>query len=124
MIFGLGKSKGLDIDDLRVMTRAGSISALSKTEAGELIDRLLSKPRWSELHGGNGTATGKQLGLIEHLRDQLRFSEAGFAKWLERQFKVGSIAEIDDGGLASRVIGGLLAMQDNQSAQRASGTGR
>jgi len=123
MLFGLGKSKGLGIDALRDMTPKGSISALSRTEAGKLIDRLLDKPNWSALHHGNGTATGKQLGLIAHLRDQIGFSNDDFCRWLQRQFKVSSIEDIDDRDLASRVIGGLLAMQRNRSSGPVSASG-
>lgn len=124
MLFGIGKSKGLDIDDLRAMTPTGSISALSRTEAGRLIDRLLDKAGWSDLHGGNGTATGKQLGLIAHLRDQLGFAAGEFERWLRWQWKIESIEEIADRDLASRVIGGLLAMQRNRSRRPASASGR
>lgn len=39
-LFAAGKAHGLDIDDLRAMTPAGSISLLTRLQASRLIDRL------------------------------------------------------------------------------------
>ncbi|MFQ5495745.1 MAG: hypothetical protein ACE5EX_10235 [Phycisphaerae bacterium] len=39
-LFACAKCKGLDIDDLRALTPCGSISALSRQEAAELLSRL------------------------------------------------------------------------------------
>ncbi len=79
MIFGLGTSKGFDIDDLRSITPAGSISALTRAQAAKLIDTLTGKPGSHDVaRGAQGTATGKQIGLIAHLRDLIGFGGVGF----------------------------------------------
>lgn len=78
MIFGLGKKLGLDIDDLRAMTPAGSISALTRAQAAKLIDTLTGRPGSHDLaRGAQGTASGKQIGLIVHLRDQIGLRATG-----------------------------------------------
>jgi hypothetical protein len=98
----------LGIDDLRAATPLGSISALTRDQASELIDRL---------SGGRpqGTATAKQLGMIAHLRDLIGFTDAEFSAWLSKRFKVDSLAQITDRAHASRVIGGLVRMHANRS---------
>jgi hypothetical protein len=120
LIFALGHSYGLDIDDLRAMTPAGSISMLTQADAGRLIDRLQGNPQRSR-RSAQGTATAKQLGLIEQLQAQIGFGETGFGKWLQKRFKVGSLDDVRDRGLASRIIGGLLAFERNVATR---GTGR
>lgn len=121
-LFALGTALDLGLDDLRALTPSGSISMLTRTQASELIDRLSGREDGRRrAFADQGTASGRQLGLIAHLRDLIGFREAGFGLWLEKRFKVGSIEEIDDGALAHRVIGGLTRMYDNR--RRASGGG-
>ena len=123
-LFALGRSLGMNTDDLRAATPAGSISRLTRAQASELIDRLDGRPdRKGSAYADQGTATGRQLGMIAHMRDLIGFSEAEFAAWLSKRFKVGSIGEIDDSRLASRVIGGLVRMHQNRAAGGCAGRG-
>lgn len=43
-LFALARERGLDLDDLRAMTPAGSISLLRIDQAAELIDRIEGRP--------------------------------------------------------------------------------
>ena len=62
-----------------------------------------------------GTASDGQLAFIERLRRGLPFDRAGFDAWLSRYFKIGSVAEIRDAGLARKVIGALISMDHARS---------
>jgi hypothetical protein len=121
MLFARAKALGMDLDAIRAATPKGSVSALTKVEASELIDRLVRRPRraWRD----QGTATGNQIGTIEYLRGLVGFSDTAFSKWLGKRFKVESLAQITDKGLASRVIGGLSRMRANRIADRSDGQG-
>lgn len=121
MLFSRARALGMGLDDLRAATPRGSVSALTKTEARDLIDRLASKADcpWT----GQGTATGKQLGTIEYLRKLVGFSDAEFSEWLTRRFKVGSLREVTNKPLASRIIGGLSKMRANRIAGPEGGQG-
>jgi hypothetical protein len=121
MLFARAKAIGMGLDDIRAMTPKGSVSALTKEEARNLIDRLVrgSVRTWHD----QGTATGNQLSTIEYLRGLVGFSHTEFSKWLGKRFKVESIAQITDKALASRIIGGLSRMRANRIADRSDGQG-
>lgn len=119
-LFSLGKYLALDVDDLRAMTPMGSISKMTAAEASNLIDRLCAHSGRPAHRRGQGTATAKQLGLIEHLVERVGFNRNQLGEWLSRQFDVESIAEITDRQLASRIIGGLMAMARNVAEGRVS----
>jgi len=121
LLFARARALGMGLDDIRAMTPKGSVSAMTKEEARNLIDRLLRRPvrAWRE----QGTATGNQIGTIEYLRVLVGFSGAEFSKWLGKRFKVESLAQITDKALASRIIGGLSRMRANRIAGRSDGQG-
>jgi hypothetical protein len=108
-LFGLGRRRGLGIEDLRGLTPKDSISALDRKQASVLIERLGGSAGWCGV--GQGTASARQLSLIVHVRTLLGFDEDRFNGWLERTFKVASLAGIRDRDLARRVVGGLVSMQ-------------
>lgn len=116
-IFGLAKGLGFTIDDLREMTPARSISKLTRTEAAELIDHL-KRPGATKRWSAQGTASGPQLNAIAALQRQIGFSDTQFGLWLSRRFGVGAITEVNDKGLASRIIGGMIRMRDKRRAER------
>jgi hypothetical protein len=109
MIFARAHELGMDLDAVRAATPHGSVSALTRQEARDLIDRMMKQP--ANAWQNQGTATGKQLGTIEYLRGLVGFSDAEFKLWLGKRFKVESLAQITDKTLASRVIGGLSRMR-------------
>jgi len=121
MLFARAKVLGLGLDDIRAMTPKGSVSALTKEEARDLIDRLVRRPgrAWQD----QGAATGNQLATIEYLRGLVGFSDTEFGHWLGKWFKVESLARITDKALASRIIGGLSRMRANRIAGPADGNG-
>ena len=59
----MGRGSGVDLEDLRVQTPAGSLSALSAADADRLIARLRGMPQ----HVQQGTASDGQLDIIEEL---------------------------------------------------------
>ena len=118
-IFAMAQGIGLDLDGIRALTPMGSVSALSKVEAHGLIERLAGR---SHYLNGQGTATAKQLNMIAHMRDANGFTAVGFSSWLLKRFGVGSIDEIEAGGLASNVIGGLIRMHGNRSLPAVNGS--
>jgi len=121
MLFARAKALGMGLDDIRAMTPKGSVSALTKEEARDLIDRLVGQPgrAWRD----QGTATGNQLSTIEYLRGLVGFSDTEFSHWLGKWFKVESLARITDKALASRIIGGLSRMRANRIAGPVDGHG-
>jgi hypothetical protein len=121
----LGRGLGFDIDDLRALTPAGSISRLTRAEADALIGRLRggrggSGSQWR----AQGTTTSRQLGMMAHLCDLIGFTEAGFCEWLSKRFEVQHPSEITDRAVAAKVIAGLVRMQSNVSAGHLAGRGR
>ncbi len=113
MIFARGQALGMSLDDIRAATPHGSVSALTKAEAHELVGKLTTRAR---PRAGQGTATGKQLATIGYLRDLVGFNEAEFSGWLAKWFKVESLAQVTSKTLASRIIGGLSRMRHNRMA--------
>jgi len=94
-IFAAGKAHGLDIDDLRAMTPAGSISLLTRLQASRLIDRLNAgsenaypkrrsrTPRRPK--GIHAFATPSQLNKIKVLRIDLGWTPERLGEWLSKR---------------------------------------
>lgn len=120
-LFALAKRRGLDVEDVRQMAPAGSVSQLTRVEASRLIDRLQGVEPGHQPHERQGSATGRQLGLIDHLAGELGMSDAELAEWMGKRFGVESVAAIQDGGLAHRIIGGLRCMTANRNKARGLG---
>jgi len=49
-LFAAGSNRGLDIDDLRSLTPAGSISAMTHAEASRLLDHLNAHTKYEHTH--------------------------------------------------------------------------
>ncbi len=118
-IFGLAKGIGFGLDDVRALTPCGSVSALSRAEAADLINRL---------RGGSGQAaesgtyddssasdrpTAAQRRTLAKLRAELGFTDAQFAAWIAGRFRIHDARKMDRKP-ASRVIGALIAMRKNR----------
>ena len=99
------------------MTPAGSMSQLSVDEANRIIDRLKFGRPFGR-RSAQGTATGKQLGLIQHISRQIGFSANDLTSWLRGKFKIASLDDVRNRDLASRIIGGLMGMQRNLAERR------
>lgn len=94
-LFAAGKARGLDIDDLRALTPAGSISLLTRLQASRLIDRLNAgsesaypkrrsrAPRRPK--GIHAIATPSQRNKIEALRIDLGWTPEHLGKWLSER---------------------------------------
>lgn len=112
-LFARAHELGCDVDDLRAMTPTGSVSKLTRPEAAWLIDQLEGSNRGGPPADSGPTA--RQLAMIGHLRDEIGFAGPQFDAWLAGRFKVHDLPEITDRRLASRVIGGLLAMKEKRT---------
>jgi len=121
-LFAVAKSRGLDLEAVRDLTPAGSVSMLTRAQAHDLIDRLAGRPTAPhQVYADQGGASGRQLGLIAHLAAQIGFTDAEFSSWMGKRFGVESIAQVADGGLANRIVGGMKRML--AARQRVRGTG-
>lgn len=107
-LFALARERGLDLDQLRAATPAGSVSALSHDQAAAIIERLGGSADVGAF-SPRGDVTRRQLGMIEHLRELVGFDAAGFSAWL-RRFGCTSTDAIDDRRRASHVIAALVKM--------------
>lgn len=97
-LFAAGKARGLDIDDLRAMTPAGSISLLTRLQASRLIDRLNAGSESSypkrrsraprRPKGIHAIATPSQRNKIEALRIDLGWTPGNLGKWLSGRHHV------------------------------------
>ncbi len=95
LIHCLRHDLALDIDDVRALTPAGSISMLSQREAARLIERLL----------GVSTASPKQKAYAMHLAEEAGMDTDRLNRWLEAQFRVKSVDDAKfDAETASKVI--------------------
>lgn len=100
-LFVLADERGMSIDDVRDMTPAGSISALSRAEAAALLDRLSggadfqehrrARPRGPRRPKGvSAMATDAQRSKIESLRIDLEWTPEGLVGFLsERHYSHG-----------------------------------
>lgn len=121
-LFALASRRGLDLDGLRDLTPAGSVSMLTRSQAADLIDRLEGRQPAQRVYDDQGGASGGQLGKIAALAAQVGFTPAELAEWMGKRFGVASVDQIADGDLAHKIVGGLSRMLANRQ-RRASGTG-
>lgn len=133
-LFAAAKGHGLDIDDLRAMTPAGSISALSRSEAFAVLDRVNSGTAYDERRrrrqrgprrpkGVFAMVTAAQSAKIEALRLDLAWSPEGLAGFLaERHYSHGGpMSKILTTADASAVIELLKSVIKRQAAARSRG---
>lgn len=125
-LFAAARERGLTIDDLRDMTPAGSISALTRGQASDLLDGLnrgtdyahprkrrpSSRPRRPKCV--YGIATDAQRRKIESLRIQLGWTLEGLQGFLsERHFSDGRVmTRIDSTSDGRDVIELLKGVRD------------
>ena len=133
-IFAAGKSRGLDIDDLRQLTPAGSISALTRLQATELLQRLNAHGEhpYPKRHsraprrpkGVYAIPTGSQLNKIEALRIELGWTPEGLQGWLAERHHVDGrlMTKIDSTTDAAAVIELLKAVLVKTDRARTRGT--
>jgi len=91
-LFAIGKARGCSIDDLRDLTPAGSISALTRLQAARLLERLNAGTRYAgsprrsrtprHAKGVFAIATPAQRNKIEALRIDLGWTPDGLAGFL------------------------------------------
>lgn len=111
-LFARAHELGFNVDDLRAMTPAGSVSVLTLSEAAWLIDQLEAGPDASPPTREAGTGpTARQYAMIAWLSDAIGFNGTQFNGWLAKRFNVFDLAEIPDRRTASRIIGGLMGMK-------------
>jgi hypothetical protein len=133
-LFAAGRAHGLDVDGLRELTPAGSISRLTRLQANQLIDRLNagtehSHPkRHSRLprrpKGIYAVRSGPQMLKIEALRIDLGWTPEGLQGWLaERHHADGrAMTRINSTADAAAVIELLKAVLVKTDRARARGT--
>jgi len=133
-LFSAARSRGMTIDDIRDMTPTGSISALTRSQASDLLDGLNSgteyahprKPRRRSARRPKGVyalATEAQHRKIESLRIQLGWTREGLRGWLsERHYTDGrpmtKIDSTSDGSDVIELLKGVL-----ERTERGSGVG-
>ncbi|MFO0972392.1 MAG: hypothetical protein U1A27_02995 [Phycisphaerae bacterium] len=91
-LFALAATLGLDIDELRDLTPARSISKLTVAQAAELLDRLRGggpncsrQPAKRRPAGVIVMVTDAQLARIDALRRELRWTRAGLGQFLSQR---------------------------------------
>lgn len=135
-LFAWAQAKGLGIDDLRALTPAGSISAMSHDQASALLQRLnagsgYEHPRQAPRgprrpKGVYRLATPAQRRKIESLRIELGWTPQGFEGWLsERHFGDGramtQIASSIDAIEVIELLKAVLSRTVDRPGQRNSG---
>jgi hypothetical protein len=106
-LFALARDRGMDLAAVRDLTPAGSVSALTRTQADALIDRLTLGRAQAPCRPRRGRrASPHQIRFINEL---IRSTGVG-PHWLER-FDVRVVEEIRDSQTARRIITGLCAIQ-------------
>ena len=116
-LFAVARERGLTHDDLRAMTPAGSVSALSYHQAAELLTRLCGKPyraperrrRRSRRTGAIPIATNPQKFYIRILADQLGLSKSQLDAYIRSRHHRNGLADVIQGKDASDIIEGLKA---------------
>jgi hypothetical protein len=132
-LFAIGKARDMSIDDLRDLTPAGSISALTRDEASHLLDRLNAHtdhehPRRSPRRprrpkGVYAFASDAQRGKIAALRIDLGWSPEKLHEWLsERHHSDGRpMTRIDSTTDGQAVIELLKIVVTRTQARRRAG---
>jgi len=134
-LFAAAGDRGLSIDDIRDMTPAGSISALSRAQASDLLDRINSgtdfdqrrrrRPRGPRRPKGVfAMASPAQRAKIKSLRIDLGWTAEGLVGFLaDRHYSHGGpMSKILTTADASEVIELLKAVMRKQVAARAKRT--
>lgn len=135
-LFAAGRAHGLDIDDLRGLTPAGSVSALTRLQAASLLERLnrgtetaRPEPRPRAPRRPKGVlaiCTAAQRGKIEALRIDLGWTPEGLTAFLaERHHLDGramtAIDSTKDGAavieLLKTVLGRTLEARRRESGE-------
>lgn len=131
-IFAAARARGMSIDDVRDLSPGGSISALTRAQAGDVLRRLNSGTRYEHprpaVRGRRRPknvyrlATPAQRGKIEALRTELDWTPEKLAQWLsERRHGDGRLmSRIDSSSDASAVIELLkgVTIRDQQCRRR------
>ena len=128
-LFAAAGDRGLSIDDIRDMTPAGSISALTRAQASDLLDRVNAGKDFDERRrkrprgprrpkGVFAMASPAQRAKIEALRIDLGWTPDGLAGFLaERHYSHGgSMSKILTTADASEIIELLKAVLNRQRA--------
>lgn len=97
---------------MRALTPTGSVSALTRTGASDLIDLLNN--------GGPGrlpqrTATASQPWFADYVRRNLGLGDAEFRAWLFRVFHVPGLDDVSTSDLARRVVAALPRSQRHRA---------
>lgn len=140
-IFRAMNAKGLDIDDIRAMTPARSISALTVPEASELLDKLNAGTAYQRRRGsGDRQSSGfvprrprrsamtiamvsqAQRDLICAIRMEIGWTEAQLADWLSKRHyhydSTRTMDRFDSSADAVAVIELLKQVRDRTLAAR------
>ena len=104
-LFALARGRGMDLAAVRDLTPAGSVSALTREQADELIDKLTNGYPHRRPRRGR-RASPQQVRFITELIQSVGVGP----HWLER-FNVKKVDEIRDTHTARRIITGLCAIQ-------------
>lgn len=107
-LFTAASRCGMDIDELRALTPAGSISALTRGQASALLDRLNGGTEWQRDRrerpraprrpkGVYAIRTAAQIRKIEAIRIELGWTQRELDAWLgARTFKDGRAMNLID----------------------------
>lgn len=125
-IFAAARSRGLGIDDIRVMTPTGSISKLTRLQARDVLDRLNAGTPHAVQHrprrpkGVYAFVTDAQRNKIEALRFELGWTPEQLKAWLgERTHADGRpMTRMDTTADASAVIELLKAVASRAEIAR------
>jgi len=89
MIFTLGKGRGMSTDDIRELTPAGSISALSTRQASQLIDALRGKRvDLTAPTGPDAKPTDQQIAMLYCLAEDAGMDRRHLQNFMRQKFKV------------------------------------
>lgn len=131
-LFAAARGKGLSTDDLRAMTPNGSISALSRREAFDLLNRLNAgtehdrpapsrRPRRAK--GMYAFVTDAQRDLIAAIRLEIGWSDERFRDWLgKRHYRDDPnrpMTDMQSSADAERVIELLKGVRDRMARAKA-----
>jgi len=125
MVFALAKGRGMSTDDIRELTPAGSISALSTGQASQLIDALRGK-RSADLTAATGPgapATDAQIQMLYGLAEDAGMDRRHLQNFCRSKFHVnGPNDERVTNALIQKIYAALraIAQRGNQNEPRAS----
>jgi hypothetical protein len=132
-LFAAARRRGFDRDDLRAMTPAGSVSALTIAQAGELLDRLNAGTEHDRTRGRHRPArlpsgvvrfvTASQRAKIESIRLELgwtpqRLDEFLSGRTYDRGGAMNVIRTSRDGMNVIQLLRGVQANMRRSAARR------